>query len=83
MAKNPSRLSQRKTAASRQEQYVEATTLPDGQRDRNRPKFIKWLRGKFGMTVYERQGGKVTAEVKVGAPYQRVQHRPQARSHRG
>ena len=37
-------------------------------------KFIKWLRGKFGMTVGERHGEKMQ-EQKVGKPYTRVQHR--------
>ena len=36
--------------------------------------FRKWLRGKFGVTVEERHGGKAP-EIKVGKPYQRVQHR--------
>ena len=36
--------------------------------------FSKWLRGKFGVTVEERHGGKAP-EIKVGKPYQRVQHR--------
>lgn len=94
--KNAQRLSQRQTAARRQAQYVEETTeeVPTGQvtedgpvmitrRVKDRPKFIKWLRNKFGMTVFERQGGKLDIrDVKVGAPYTRVQHRPPARGGR-
>jgi len=76
--KNPQRISQRKTAAARQTEYSE-TEPPEGQ---NKPKFIKWLRGKFGMTVAERFGAK-PIDAKVGAPYQRVQHRPQAKNARG
>lgn len=88
--KNPQRISQRKTAAAHQAQYLEETTetIPTGavtedgeqvmitRRISGRPKFIKWLRGKFGMTVFERMGGKPgLSEAKVGKPYTRVQHR--------
>lgn len=72
--KNPQRIAQRKTAAARQAEYAELEPDKNG----HKPKFVKWLRGKFGWTVAERQGEK-PAEVKVGAPYQRVQHRPPAR----
>lgn len=83
--KNPQRVSQRKTSSARAAQYHEEMTKLDdaGNRVVQHPvKFIKWLRGKFGMTVAERQGAK-PIDSKVGAPYQRVQHRPQARNHRG
>ena len=73
--KNAQRGSQRKTAAARAQDYADLD-------DPAKPKFIKWLRGKFGMTVAERFGGK-PIETKVGAPYQRVQHRPQAQTRRG
>ena len=88
--KNPQRISNRKKAAERQAEYLEATTetIPTGavtedgeqvmitRRISDRPKFIKWLRGRFGMTVFERMGGKPgLSEAKVGAPFTRVQHR--------
>jgi hypothetical protein len=37
-------------------------------------KFIKWLRGKFGVNASERHGEKLI-DQKVGKPYTRVQHR--------
>jgi hypothetical protein len=55
-----------KTARQREIQYSEESTP--------KPKFIHWLRGKFGVSVAERHGYKV-AEMKVGKPYTRVQHR--------
>jgi hypothetical protein len=39
-----------------------------------KPPFKTWVRSKFGATVAERHGEK-PVEVKVGKPYQRVQHR--------
>lgn len=80
--KNPNRVSARKAANARQAQYLEETTQDDGRRDAHRPKFLKWLRGKVGGNAAERAAMK-DASRKVGQPYQRVQHRPQARSHRG
>lgn len=93
--KNPARVGNRKRAAEHQAQYLEETTeeVPTGavneegapvmisRRVPNRPKFIKWLRGKFGVTVFERMGGKPgLSEAKVGKPYTRVQHRAGGRA---
>jgi hypothetical protein len=54
------------TARQREAQYSEES--------QPKPKFIHWLRGKFGVSVSERHGGKAV-EMKVGKPYTRVQHR--------
>lgn len=67
--------SDRKTAAARQQEYAELPKV-DPDNGRVKPKFIHWLRGKFGVTVAERKGNKPQEGGKVGTPYSRVQHRP-------
>ena len=54
------------TARRREIEYTEESTP--------KPKFIHWLRGRFGVSVAERHGDK-PVEQKVGKPYTRVQHR--------
>lgn len=66
-----------KAARTREVAYAEVERDDNG----NKPKFVKWLRGKFGMTVEERHGGK-PVEPKVGAPWQRIQHRNGATARR-
>ena len=69
--KNGQRERQMKTAREREAQYAEVEPDENG----HKPKFGKWLRGKFGQTVGERLHGEKPRESKAGAPYTRVQHR--------
>ena len=45
-----------------------------GEESTPKPKFIHWLRGRFGVSVDERHGER-PVEIKVGKPYTRIQHR--------